>query len=84
MLEVFHISSWKSNSCDGFVHLMWGSHCPEKDKYVRACEVGSGRGYGPYYVQKLCEMLTREGDFDICGEAGNGRKAIKKAPATAS
>jgi DNA-binding NarL/FixJ family response regulator len=34
---------------------------------------------GPLIRQKLCEMLIREGDFDICGEAENGRKAIEKA-----
>lgn len=34
---------------------------------------------GPLVRQKLCEMLTRDGDFDICGEAGNGREAIEKA-----
>ena len=34
---------------------------------------------GPLVRQKLCEMLTREGDFDLCGEAVNGRDAIEKA-----
>ncbi len=43
---------------------------------------------GPLVRQKLCEMLTREGDFDLCGEALNfdlcgealnGRDAIEKA-----
>jgi DNA-binding NarL/FixJ family response regulator len=34
---------------------------------------------GPLIRQKLCEMLIRDGDFDICGEAENGRKAIEKA-----
>jgi len=67
------------------VHLMSGAHCAEKYKYVRACEVGFWSWMkGPCYVQKLCEILTREGDFDICGEAGNGREAIEKAAATAS
>lgn len=35
---------------------------------------------GPLLRQKLGEILTREGDFDVCGEAGNGREAIEKAP----
>ena len=29
--------------------------------------------------KELCEVFTREGDFDICGEAENGRDAIEKA-----
>jgi DNA-binding NarL/FixJ family response regulator len=27
----------------------------------------------------LCEMFKREADFDVCGEAENGRVAIEKA-----
>jgi len=27
----------------------------------------------------LCELFTREGDFEVCGEAENGREAIEKA-----
>ena len=27
----------------------------------------------------LCELFTREGDPDVCGEAENGREAIEKA-----
>src|SRR5260370_41364496 len=27
----------------------------------------------------LCELFTRKGDFDVCGEAENGREAIEKA-----
>ena len=27
----------------------------------------------------LCELLAREGDFDVCGEAENGREAIERA-----
>ena len=27
----------------------------------------------------LCELFTREGDFDVCAEAENGREAIEKA-----
>jgi DNA-binding NarL/FixJ family response regulator len=27
----------------------------------------------------LCEIFKREGDFDVCGEAENGRVAIEKA-----
>ena len=29
--------------------------------------------------QALCELFTREGDFEICGEAENGQEAIEKA-----
>ena len=29
--------------------------------------------------QALCELFTREGDFEVCGEAENGREAIEKA-----
>jgi chemotaxis response regulator CheB len=32
------------------------------------------------FIRKaLYEVFTREGDFDICGEAENGRDAIEKA-----
>jgi len=32
------------------------------------------------FIRKaLCETFKREGDFDICGEAENGRDAIEKA-----
>src|ERR1700745_1521512 len=27
----------------------------------------------------LCEILQREGDFDVCGTAANGKEAIEKA-----
>ena len=27
----------------------------------------------------LCEILQREGDFDVCGAAANGKEAIEKA-----
>jgi DNA-binding NarL/FixJ family response regulator len=27
----------------------------------------------------LCELFTREEDFEVCGEAENGREAIEKA-----
>ena len=27
----------------------------------------------------ICELFTREGDFEVCGEAENGREAIEKA-----
>src|SRR5437867_10980967 len=27
----------------------------------------------------LCELFTREGDFEVCGEAENGLEAIEKA-----
>lgn len=29
--------------------------------------------------QALCEFFVREGDFDVCGEAENGKEAIEKA-----
>jgi len=29
--------------------------------------------------QTLCEMFKREADFEVCGEAENGREAIEKA-----
>lgn len=29
--------------------------------------------------QALCELFTREGDFEICGEAENGQQAVEKA-----
>ena len=33
----------------------------------------------PQVRQALCEAFKREADFDICGEAENGREAIEKA-----
>jgi len=27
----------------------------------------------------LCDLFTRAGDFEICGEAGDGKQAIEKA-----
>ena len=33
----------------------------------------------PLVRQAVCELFTREGDFDVCGEAANGRQAIEKA-----
>lgn len=27
----------------------------------------------------LCEFFVREGDFDVCGDAENGREAVEKA-----
>jgi DNA-binding NarL/FixJ family response regulator len=29
--------------------------------------------------QALCELFEREGDFEVCGEAGDGRQAIAAA-----
>jgi DNA-binding NarL/FixJ family response regulator len=34
----------------------------------------------PLVRRVLCELFTREGDFDVCGQAENGREAIEKAP----
>jgi two-component system chemotaxis response regulator CheY len=31
--------------------------------------------------QALCQVLTSEADFEVCGEAENGRDAIEKAQA---
>ncbi len=33
----------------------------------------------PLVRQAVCELFSREGDFDVCGEAENGREAIEKA-----
>ncbi len=29
--------------------------------------------------QALCELFKKEADFEVCGEAENGKKAIEKA-----
>ena len=29
--------------------------------------------------EALCELFTREGEFDVCGEAENGRDAVQRA-----
>lgn len=33
----------------------------------------------PTMRKVICELFTREGDFEICGEAENGQEAIEKA-----
>ena len=33
----------------------------------------------PIIRKLICELFTREGDFEICGEAENGQQAIAKA-----
>jgi|SRR5580658_3006755 DNA-binding NarL/FixJ family response regulator len=33
----------------------------------------------PIVRRAVCELFTREGDFEVCGEAENGREAIEKA-----
>jgi two-component system, NarL family, response regulator NreC len=33
----------------------------------------------PAVRKALCELFMREADFDVCGEAENGREAIEKA-----
>ena len=33
----------------------------------------------PCVRQALCELFMREDDFEVCGEAENGREAIEKA-----
>jgi DNA-binding NarL/FixJ family response regulator len=35
----------------------------------------------PQVRQALCEVFKREADFDVCGEAENGREAIYEANA---
>src|SRR6266849_4197681 len=32
-----------------------------------------------YIRRELCELFTRETDFEVCGEAENGKEAIAKA-----
>jgi YesN/AraC family two-component response regulator len=29
--------------------------------------------------QRLCKVFSREADFEVCGEAENGREAIEEA-----
>jgi DNA-binding NarL/FixJ family response regulator len=33
----------------------------------------------PVVRKNLCELFTREADFEVCGEAENGNQAIEKA-----
>jgi DNA-binding NarL/FixJ family response regulator len=33
----------------------------------------------PIVRRAVCELFTREGDFEVCGEAENGKEAIEKA-----
>ena len=33
----------------------------------------------PAVRKALCELFTNQGDFEICGEAADGREAIEKA-----
>lgn len=33
----------------------------------------------PLVRRKLCEILKREGAFEVCGEAGDGQEAIERA-----
>lgn len=33
----------------------------------------------PTIRKVICELFTREGDFEVCGEAENGQEAIEKA-----
>jgi two-component system chemotaxis response regulator CheB len=33
----------------------------------------------PLVRQAVCELFSREGDSNVCGEAENGREAIEKA-----
>ena len=33
----------------------------------------------PHIRQALCQLFKREADFDVCGEAENGKEAIEKA-----
>lgn len=41
---------------------------------------GQGRLDRNAFIRKtLCELFTRDADFEVCGEAENGREAIEKA-----
>lgn len=33
----------------------------------------------PAIRKAVCELFTRDGDFEVCGQAGNGREAVEKA-----
>jgi YesN/AraC family two-component response regulator len=33
----------------------------------------------PFIRQVLCDLFKREADFEVCGEAENGKEAIEKA-----
>ena len=33
----------------------------------------------PTIRKVICELFTREGDFEVCGEAENGQQAVEKA-----
>jgi chemotaxis response regulator CheB len=33
----------------------------------------------PFFRNALCNVFEREEDFDVCGEAENGREAVEKA-----
>jgi two-component system, NarL family, nitrate/nitrite response regulator NarL len=33
----------------------------------------------PIVRKMICELFTREGDFEVCGEAENGKEALEKA-----
>lgn len=33
----------------------------------------------PIFREALCEFFTCQGEFDVCGEAENGREAVEKA-----
>ena len=49
---------------------------PRQDAMLRSVLVVDDN---PHVREALCELFTREGDFDVCGEAENGREAIEKA-----
>ena len=36
-------------------------------------------GDNAYIRKTLCEIFKRETDFEVCGEAENGKEAIEKA-----
>jgi len=33
----------------------------------------------PLIRQIVCELFTRDGNFEVCGQAGNGQEAVEKA-----
>jgi PleD family two-component response regulator len=65
------------------------SHCASQHHYLAedVCLRGAGVPVRSVLIvddnamirQALCELFVREGDFDVCGEAENGREAIEKA-----
>jgi len=68
------------NTYRAVLHLtvnIWPTkHCQEGRVPVRSVLIVDDN---PIIRKALCELFTREGDFEVCGEAENGREAIEKA-----